>query len=295
MLCNTDHLSLPLKSIIFLWVDFKNPPRPSHKTVLAPTRYCFRGTDSHYFFNQWLIFSRAWCFFTQVSSDANTIQSNQTFLRKTCLLPTTAQWAVIWQSRGDHRYSDYFLNMAGIGICEVLGATRCSMVHVSSFTSRSEFILSFLFLKCFFVPNSQWKEKLRDMVVVETTQLLYGDDRRFHPQTGCCQEKTEWWWQHLAGGAGLSNSTEVWALLDILWIHAFLLKKKNVLSGKRTVWQSVLDSNLASNSALPPKKFPGQLTQPPWPGFAPSINWEWHLPSRVPVGTERQHMKMTST
>lgn len=134
---------------------------------------------------------------------------------------------IIKKSRSDHRYSDYFLNMAGIGICEIPGASRCSTVHMSLFTSRSEFILPFLFLKCF-VPNSQWKEKLRDMVVVETTQLLCGDDRRFRPQTGYRQEKTVWWQQRLAGGAGLSNGNEVWALLAILWIHALLLKEKKV-------------------------------------------------------------------
>lgn len=76
-------------------------------------------------------------------------------------------------------------------ICESLGASRTSMVHVSSFTSTSEFILPFIFehvcfKMCFethfetrilFAPNSKSQEKLRKTVVVVITLLLYGDDK----------------------------------------------------------------------------------------------------------------------
>ena len=79
---------------------------------------------------------------------------------------------------------------------------------------------------------------------------------------------------------------------EFFWIYYeythFCYREKSFMSGKETVWQRL--------SELKPRlKFCFTTHELHWATYSTSLTWDWHLPSRVPVETEWQHMKTTGT
>lgn len=138
---------------------------------------------------------------------------------------------------------------------EILGASRHSLVHVSELLHLCVLSsLPFLFLTCFFVPNSQRKEKLRATVVADTTQLLCGGDRSSLPGGAAL------WSKQGGDRAALSSSSEGWALWTCQEYTRFCSKRKVCWLGTRWCDKfSILDSNLGQILVLPFTNFLLQL------------------------------------